>query len=195
VTSEYRLRQQFDFSGISHRYLLLPHPFHIPGDFLNYSQDPLLVLENENPYQIKESLDGMYLISTATCCVGSTDFLIVMQHPAVLDLTTKILNTTTDYLVPVLSSVESWQWPRSDLNAWNNVLNKFDSILEDIITQYELERVQTITFPPETKSLVSAILRFQRLLLENSTNRKTFNSYDVLSTLLVLPSNLLIQIL
>lgn len=151
---------------------------------MNYSQDPLLVLENENPYQIKESLDGTYLISTAGCCVGSgsTDFPIVVQHPAVLDLTTKILNTSTDYLVPVLRSVESWQWPRSDLNAWSNVLNKFDSILEDIITQYELERVQTVTFRAETKSLVSAILRFQRLLLENSTNRKTFSSYDVLST-------------
>jgi len=105
---------------------------------------------------------------------------------------TKILNTTTDHLISVLRSVESWQWPRSDLNAWSNVLNKFDSILEGIITQYELERVQTITFPAETKSLVSAILRFQRLLLENSTNRKTFSSYDVLSTLHVLSSNSLI---
>jgi E3 ubiquitin-protein ligase HUWE1 len=52
--------------------------------------------------------------------------------------------------------------------------------LEDIITQYELDKVQLVTFPSQTKALVSEILRFQRLLLENSTNRKTFNSYDVL---------------
>ena len=34
-------------------------------------------------------------------------------------------------------------------------------------------------FTPLTKKTVCEILRFERLLLENSTNRKTFNSYDV----------------
>lgn len=153
-----------------------------------------MVSENENPNQIKESWDsGMYLIFTVACYVRSTDFFIAVQSPAVLELMNKILNATKDYLFSVLRSVESWKWPRSDLNAWSNVLNKFDSILEDIIIQYELERVQTISFPAETKLLVSEILRFQRLLLENSTNRKTFSSYDVLSTTIIISSVLLIS--
>lgn len=197
MTSGYRLRQQFDFpwKTISlfsfHRH---PHLFHIPEDFLNCSQDPLVVSENENPNQIKESWDsGMYLIFTVACYVRSTDFFIAVQSPAVLELMNKILNATKDYLFSVLRSVESWKWPRSDLNAWSNVLNKFDSILEDIIIQYELERVQTISFPAETKLLVSEILRFQRLLLENSTNRKTFSSYDVLSTTIIISSIVLIS--
>lgn len=79
----------------------------------------------------------------------------------------------------LLGSVESWKWPRSDLNAWTKVLDKFDFILEGIINQYELDKVQLVTFPSQIKALVSEILRFQRLLLENSTNRKTFSSYDV----------------
>ncbi|KXN90585.1 E3 ubiquitin-protein ligase ptr1, partial [Leucoagaricus sp. SymC.cos] len=97
----------------------------------------------------------------------------------------KVLNVSDEQLAHVLASVESWKWPRSDLNAWTKVLNKFDSILEDVINQYELDKVQLINFPSQTKALVSEILRFQRLLLENSTNRKTFSSYDRLNSLLL----------
>jgi E3 ubiquitin-protein ligase HUWE1 len=58
-------------------------------------------------------------------------------------------------------------------------LNKLDSILEDIIKEYELDKLQLRPFTDASKQLVSEILRFERLLMENSTNRKTFNSYDV----------------
>lgn len=103
-----------------------------------------------------------------------------MQPAPVAEFITKVLSALDEQLAHLLSSIESWKWPRSDLNAWIKVLNKFDSILEDIINQYELDKVQAVTFPSQTKALVSEILRFQRLLLENSTNRKTFSSYDVL---------------
>ena len=79
----------------------------------------------------------------------------------------------------MLSQIESWKWPRSDLNAWIKVLNKFDGILEEAIRDYDIDNLQVNVFTPLTKKTVCEILRFERLLLENSTNRKTFNSYDV----------------
>jgi E3 ubiquitin-protein ligase HUWE1 len=78
-----------------------------------------------------------------------------------------------------LADIDSWKWPRSDLNAWTKVLDKFDVILEEAIRDYEVDKLQINVFTPATKKTISHILRFERLLLENSTNRKTFNSYDV----------------
>ncbi len=83
-----------------------------------------------------------------------------------------------------MSQIDSWKWPRSDLNAWIKVLNKFDAILEEAIRDYDIDNLQVNVFTPLTKKTVCEILRFERLLLENSTNRKTFNSYDVSATLL-----------
>jgi E3 ubiquitin-protein ligase HUWE1 len=51
--------------------------------------------------------------------------------------------------------------------------------MEDIIRDYEIEKVQLKPFTDFHKRLLCEILRFERLLLENSTNRKTYNSYDV----------------
>ena len=51
--------------------------------------------------------------------------------------------------------------------------------MEDIIRDYEIEKVQLKPFTAFHKRLLCEILRFERLLLENSTNRKTYNSYDV----------------
>ncbi|KIJ61312.1 hypothetical protein HYDPIDRAFT_31398 [Hydnomerulius pinastri MD-312] len=107
-----------------------------------------------------------------------------MQHPQVAELITKLVNTPIDDIADVLSQIDSWKWPRSDLNAWVKVLDKFDSILEDAIRDYDLDKLQLNVFTPVTKKSISEILRFERLLLENSTNRKTFNSYDRLSSLL-----------
>lgn len=59
------------------------------------------------------------------------------------------------------------------------MLNKFDTILEDVIREYDIDKLQVREFATDTKKTVSEILKFERLLLENSTNRKMFNSYDV----------------
>lgn len=59
------------------------------------------------------------------------------------------------------------------------MLNKFDSILENIINEYRIWMVQINEFTPRTKELVMSILRFQKMLLERCTNRKTFASYEV----------------
>lgn len=95
------------------------------------------------------------------------------------EVISKLINTSNDDLPNVLAQIDAWKWPRSDLNAWIKVLNKFDAILEEVIRDYDVDKLQVNVFTPVTKSTVCEILRFERLLLENSTNRKMFNSYDV----------------
>lgn len=95
------------------------------------------------------------------------------------ELINKLLDTPDEEIPHVLGDIDVWKWPRSDLNAWIKVLNKFDAMLADIIQEYEVDTLKLIPFPPAIKKKVSEILRFERLLLENSTNRKMFNSYDV----------------
>ena len=65
------------------------------------------------------------------------------------------------------------------MNAWIKVLNKFDTVLEDAIREYDVDTLQVNDFSPQIKETICEILKFERLLLENSTNRKMFNSYDV----------------
>ncbi|KAG6336038.1 hypothetical protein ID866_3054 [Astraeus odoratus] len=108
----------------------------------------------------------------------------VQPHPQVAELIDKLANTSNDDIADVLAQIDSWKWPRSDLNAWVKVLDKFDAILEEAIRDYDLDKLQLNAFTPATKKLISEILRFERLLLENSTNRKTFSSYDRLMSLL-----------
>jgi E3 ubiquitin-protein ligase HUWE1 len=103
------------------------------------------------------------------------------KHPQTAELITKLLNTPNDDLSEVIAQIDTWKWPRSDLNAWTKVLNKFDAILEEVIRDYDVDDLHLNVFTPATKKTICEILRFERLLLENSTNRKMFNSYDVSS--------------
>jgi E3 ubiquitin-protein ligase HUWE1 len=52
-------------------------------------------------------------------------------------------------------------------------------VLEEIIREYDIDKLQVNDFNPQTKNVLLSVLAFERLLLENSTNRKLFNSYDV----------------
>ncbi|KAH9894888.1 hypothetical protein C8Q73DRAFT_645187 [Cubamyces lactineus] len=125
----------------------------------------------------------------------------VAPLPQVAELINKLADTPNEDLPEVLSQIDSWKWPRSDLNAWIKVLNKFDEILEEAIRDYDIDNLQVNVFTPLTKKTICEILRFERLLLENSTNRKTFNSYDRLNSLmfssdldvLILALNLLLR--
>ncbi|GJJ06087.1 hypothetical protein Clacol_000276 [Clathrus columnatus] len=96
-----------------------------------------------------------------------------------------ILHTPTQGLPDVLSSIDVWKWARSDLHCWIKVLNKFDAVLEEIIRDYDIDNHQVKEFTPHSREIVLGILTFERLLLENSTNRKLFNSYDRLSSFLL----------
>ncbi|KAJ3821015.1 hypothetical protein F5878DRAFT_550493 [Lentinula raphanica] len=108
----------------------------------------------------------------------------VPPPPQVADLITRLINTSDNALAQTLEEIDVWKWQRSDLNAWIKVLNKFDAVLEDVIREYEIDKLQVRDFSQESKKLVAEIIRFERLLLENSTNRKMFNSYDRLNSIL-----------
>ncbi|KAF7332527.1 hypothetical protein MKEN_00135300 [Mycena kentingensis (nom. inval.)] len=111
----------------------------------------------------------------------------VAPSPQVAELIARLLGTPNDDLSRVLAEIDAWKWPRSDLNAWIKVLNKFDAIMEEIIRDYQVDKLQVNVFTPATKATLCEILRFERLLLENSTNRKMFHSYDRLNGLLFTP--------
>lgn len=92
--------------------------------------------------------------------------------------------TPDDSLTPLLQTVLStgWTWPRTDLQHWIVPLNRFDEILGRIVVDYDLgslDHAQTNAFTPRTRELLLAILRFEKVLLENSTNRKIYASFDV----------------
>lgn len=108
----------------------------------------------------------------------------VAPPPQLAEFIKKLAAAPTEQVTQLLADIDTWKWPRSDLNAWIKVLNKLDAILENIIKEYDLDKLQLRPFSDEHKQLVSEILRFERLLMENSTNRKTFNSYDKLNSLL-----------
>ena len=57
--------------------------------------------------------------------------------------------------------------------------------MDAAIREYNIDKLQLVPFSENTKELLSEILRFERLLLEYSTNRKTFNSYDVSFTYMI----------
>lgn len=91
----------------------------------------------------------------------------------------KVASAKDEQLPDVLDDVLEWCWPRGDLHYWTQTLNRFDDILSDTIREYGIDKVQTRPFSPHTKKLIASILRFSRLLIENCTNRKLYNSYDV----------------
>ncbi|KAG8731792.1 hypothetical protein FRC12_019573, partial [Ceratobasidium sp. 428] len=107
-----------------------------------------------------------------------------LPHPEVAALITKLIGTSQTDLAEYISSIHMWTWPRSDLNSWTKVLNRFDVILSDIIDKYDLNKLQLVKFEESDRKLLLEILRFERMLLENSTNRKLFASYDRLNALL-----------
>ncbi len=101
-----------------------------------------------------------------------------------LALQDRINKATDDELPSVLDSISEWCWPRGDLFYWTAVLNRFDLILESVCRDYELAKIQVNDFTPLTKRLVLSILRFSRLLIENCTNRKLYNSFEHVNDLL-----------
>jgi hypothetical protein len=80
-------------------------------------------------------------------------------------------------LAGFISNIPIWTWPRSDLNSWTKVLNRFDTTFSDLIDKYDLNKLQLVKFDEADKKLLLELLRFERMLLENSTNRKLFASY------------------
>ncbi|KAG8835313.1 hypothetical protein FRC17_004095 [Serendipita sp. 399] len=110
-----------------------------------------------------------------------------VQHPDVVRLINDLQNLAKDELAPFLRAITQWIWPRSELYVWVTVLDRFDEIMADLITQYDAANIQLTPYSSEDKELLYQILRFERMLLDNSTNRKLFSSYDRLSIFVMSP--------
>ncbi|KAF8826118.1 hypothetical protein HHX47_DHR6000525 [Lentinula edodes] len=67
----------------------------------------------------------------------------------------RLINTPNDALAQTLEEIDAWKWQRSDLNAWIKVLNKFDTVLEDVIREYDIDKLQLREFSTESKKMVS----------------------------------------
>nr|CAG8455076.1 13988_t:CDS:10 [Entrophospora candida] len=89
-----------------------------------------------------------------------------------------------DEIPEIVESVKEWIHPRGDLFHWIGVLNRFDTILENICLNNKLKKLQTANFSEPSRSILLAILKFSRLLLENCTNRNLYSSYEHLNDLL-----------
>lgn len=78
----------------------------------------------------------------------------------------------------ILNFSKIWGRPRGDLCLWISVLNRHDTILQDMIKKYGLQSNNTkpVLFEQDDEKLISSILVFTTFLLSNSSNRGIFNS-------------------
>ena len=132
------------------------------------------------------------------------------QSPALSEFVTKATSLPLSQLPKHLQSFPPrWPFPRGDLYHWIPLLDHFDSILEQFIREYGLNRgPQTQPFarrllekdissteselsaaatdfgPEGDLDLVETILTFSRSLLENCGNRSLYSSSDRLGELL-----------
>ncbi|PWN38380.1 uncharacterized protein FA14DRAFT_159977, partial [Meira miltonrushii] len=104
--------------------------------------------------------------------------------PQVQKLMESVMNASDDELPNILDGIVEWCWPRGDLHFWVPALNRFDTILEETCRDYDLSNLQINEFTPLRKRLIISVLHFSRLLIENSTSRKLYNSYEHLRNLL-----------
>ncbi|ORX68521.1 DUF908-domain-containing protein, partial [Linderina pennispora] len=93
-------------------------------------------------------------------------------------------NDPVDTLAATLQAYHEWRFVRGDMYHWIKVLNRFDGILADVCSKYNLSVPQAQAFDSGTQSLLVAILSFSCQLLENCINRNLYSSTDRLDLLL-----------
>ncbi|KAF3313412.1 hypothetical protein TWF173_005921 [Orbilia oligospora] len=90
-----------------------------------------------------------------------------------------------------------WPFPRGDLYHWIALLNRFDEVLEELVTKYNLKAgPQLIPFEAGDEALLIDIIDFSRLLIEECGNRSLYASSSFLNDLLNTTSlSLLVSVL
>ncbi|TIB37190.1 hypothetical protein E3P86_02254 [Wallemia ichthyophaga] len=96
---------------------------------------------------------------------------------------------TDEEMAAHLEDFKEWVWPKGDLYAYIGVLNRLDGTLEKITNDFNLKSagygVQDKLFDASSKRLINAVLRFLKLLIDNCSNRKIFNSVEHLDALIL----------
>ncbi|KAI5187849.1 hypothetical protein NEHOM01_2406, partial [Nematocida homosporus] len=87
-------------------------------------------------------------------------------------------------LANYLNSIDQWRYGKTDLLYWVAVLDRFDDLLGQIITEAQLDTLQSRAIPESDRFLARSILRFQKLLIENSSNKSIFNGFDRIDALI-----------
>lgn len=103
-------------------------------------------------------------------------------------LVSSIVNSKTP-LFEVLQQYPETSFLKCDLYHYVELLNLFDSEMEQIIKNYiitnDAQSPQVLQFELMDKNLLILILKISRQLWENCTNRNIYNSYDRLNNLLL----------
>ncbi|KAI5180103.1 E3 ubiquitin-protein ligase HUWE1 [Nematocida sp. AWRm80] len=100
--------------------------------------------------------------------------------PEIAEIINEITRISEERLPEYLRSIREWRHPKTDLFYWIQILNMFDEILERISSKYELRTLQTQRMTEKEIELAREIIRFIRLLVENSSNKSIFNSFEVI---------------
>ncbi|XP_042241661.1 E3 ubiquitin-protein ligase HUWE1-like isoform X2 [Homarus americanus] len=98
----------------------------------------------------------------------------------------KLQNCSNAELLPVLRSVESWSYGKCELYHWIDVLDRFDTILEQAAEKDEDKWVLPCDLQENghVEELVEWVLHFTTLLVEHSFSRHLYSSVEHLITLL-----------
>ncbi|GAO46185.1 hypothetical protein G7K_0422-t1 [Saitoella complicata NRRL Y-17804] len=84
-----------------------------------------------------------------------------------------------------LATLQEWTFPRGDVYNWIPVLDRFDEILERIVTEWGLKKgIQTKEFDGDTEKLVREMLRVSTMLMDWCSNRTLYSSGAQLNDLL-----------
>ncbi|KAG5462539.1 MAG: hypothetical protein BJ554DRAFT_4695, partial [Olpidium bornovanus] len=104
-------------------------------------------------------------------------------HPVVQTVINSLVECPEKALAATLSEFGTeWPFPRGDLFHYVPVLNRFDSIVAAICARSKITGTADLgkqMISPADKDVLLAILTFERLLLENCTNRNVYSSYEV----------------
>lgn len=106
------------------------------------------------------------------------------------DLIKQITDAPENDLPELLKKNMKWETSKSSLLNWVPVLNRFDAILERITTKYGLseENCKPVILKNDDVALLSPVLDFTHMLLDNSTNKSVYASSHRLFDLLNSPT-------
>ncbi|KAI9295222.1 hypothetical protein K502DRAFT_315969 [Neoconidiobolus thromboides FSU 785] len=104
--------------------------------------------------------------------------------PFLRSLVQRIFEANGAELTIILKDIMDKNLPKSDLNNWIGVLNKFDGILEKLIEKYSLTKIQRVNFAEEDREQIIGILSLTKILFDKCTNRNLYCSYERLNEFL-----------
>ena len=110
----------------------------------------------------------------------------IQPTPEVAETMRRLLEAREEDLSKlIVYMLKEWSLGKSDLHNWAPVLDRFDDILKQLAEEYMPAGPQSQSYSAEHKQLIMCILGLEKLLLENSSSRNLFNTYDRLNELLL----------